>query len=626
MGILGIAVPFVFLVAFNEFIVFITKKSFGKCLPLSMMIEIVVLFFSQLILHSFNPGIILLCVLACAAVPLMIIFRKRYDLSETFASAGLISFVIIFVVYMIIDFHRHFSAFDEWYHWGMMVKEMMRLDKFYTVNESNLHIHKDYPPFISIFELLFCKLSGHYSEGRVSMGMHVFAVSFICPWITEEILKKKDSKLFGRIFVSVALFFSTLAVMLFFDPWHNRITSTILVDVLISLVFAYSFLVAWDRKRFGVFEAVCLIASNTCLVMIKQVGISFVMVITASIVLKNLFDWKKTEIKDKLINLGVIILSFATPLATNWIWGRYVKQFNIVGQFDLSLISFSEYWTALRGTEPGLRHDTLVSFGAALFNTKINQVSFFTVTYASAFVLIMALLLFLGYKFREVFSREKVIILMISFTCGTFGYAFMMSVLYTFCFNPAEMAQLASYNRYMATYVLAEILIILAIAVTSVDKIRLTLADAKKAMIIMCVFLVINAENLFYIAPQFIRADGHQIYAEYADVLASHVEPGSSVFVIYDKANSDQGWYGPMQIYMNYYNNDLRVDYSYNNSFEIDMNNADKKREVLDEILKNDYVYILDVNDNVRNLFSDYDIELTPGTVYRISEGSISVA
>ena len=92
--------------------------------------------------------------------------NDRKQNAELIFSIGLISFISIYVLYIILDYKRRFTTFDEWYHWGMMVKESLRLDKFYSVAESNLHIHKDYPPFISILEVIFCKFSGGYSESK----------------------------------------------------------------------------------------------------------------------------------------------------------------------------------------------------------------------------------------------------------------------------------------------------------------------------------------------------------------------------------------------------------------------------------------------------------------------------
>ena len=46
-----------------------------------------------------------------------------------------------------------------------------------------------------------------------------------------------------------------------------------------------------------------------------------------------------------------------------------------------------------------------------------------------------------------------------TYLIGSLGYAFMMSVLYLFTFNEYEMLNLSSFERYMATYMLAESLI-----------------------------------------------------------------------------------------------------------------------------------------------------------------------
>ena len=53
------------------------------------------------------------------------------------------------------------------------------------------------------------------------------------------------------------------------------------------------------------------------------------------------------------------------------------------------------------------------------------------------------------------------LIILSLYTCGTIGYGLTLGILYMFCFSEAEMARLASYERYMASYLLGEILILL---------------------------------------------------------------------------------------------------------------------------------------------------------------------
>ncbi len=615
-------IPLVFFCLYNTLFVILSGKTFGKCIPLSMMTMVFVLYISQFCFNSFKPGVVILYILAGLAIPCLVLFKKKYEYKKMIFSAGFISFVCIYVVYNIIDYHRTFTTFDEWYHWGMMVKEMLRLDSFYSVAESHLHIHKDYPPFISIFEFFFCKLSGGYSEGRVSAAIHIFTLSLIAPAFSELICENKKETVLSRFIKCISAVFIILSVMLFFDPWWARISSTILVDVLEGVIFAYSFLLVWFAKENekDIFRLICLIVANASMIMIKEVGLGLCMVVAACFVLRIITEREGIILKSRLQSVFALLLSVIIPISNYVIWKLYVKKLGIIGQFDLGSLDFKVYLNTLLGRNPGLQKDTLYSFFCALFSTKINQVSFIPMTYVSAFIMMLLLLLIIRLRFKKEFSSAKIVNLLISFTCGTLGYAFMMSVLYIFCFNPSEMSQLASYNRYMATYVLGEMLALGIIIVISADRIKGFFEDAGKIIIIMALALLINTENLLYIAPQAIRGDVHTKYEEYAAKLASYADPGARVFVIYDKSQSDQVWYGPMQIYLAYYDNDLSIDYNNNDAYELDYSDENTRTSILTEINKNDYLYIIDVNDNVESLLSDKVDSLESNSVYKIYE------
>ena len=183
---MGILKLILIICGFTGSICALSRKKFGECLPLTQLIIPIVLFFSQFLFHTFNVGYGFIIMVSVLFVPLYFIFEKKSNIRNNFFTNGLWIFLIIVVFFCILDYRRYFSLWDELSHWGMMTKEMLRLDNWYSVEESRLLAHKDYPPFISLYEMFFCKIYGGYSEPRMYLALHIFQASFIVPPLVDS--------------------------------------------------------------------------------------------------------------------------------------------------------------------------------------------------------------------------------------------------------------------------------------------------------------------------------------------------------------------------------------------------------------------------------------------------------
>ena len=75
-----------------------------------------------------------------------------------------------------------FMHWDEFMHWGPMVKEMIKHDTFYSIPEATLMIHKDYPPFYPLLGCLFCLFKNTmYAENRLYIAHFSFVFSLFMP-------------------------------------------------------------------------------------------------------------------------------------------------------------------------------------------------------------------------------------------------------------------------------------------------------------------------------------------------------------------------------------------------------------------------------------------------------------
>lgn len=605
--------PLIYFILLSGMLAMLADKDFGYCVPPAMLLTAFVMYFGQMLFHTFKISFIFMTAISLIGFSVLFVKADGERRKRVF-SAGFYVFLGIFILYLIIDYHRSFVIFDEYRHWGFTVKESLRLDRFYSVNESNCG-HKDYPPLICLFEVFWCLLTGKYSEMIVSMAIHVFQISFFVLPLIESLKVSENSKL-KIVLTGIVSSLAALSVFLSLDPWDTRITTSILLDILMSVVFAYSvFVVHSTRGKLDRFSFLCLLLSNSALLMLKQVGIGFLLVVEFFYLCCLLLVQKKdyTEYVKLMSALVIPFLIYTT-------WTAYIKKLGITGQFSLGKISFSTYFRSLVGREPGIIHDTLKNFIIALFQKQINTVNIFPLTFMSAYVFVLLCLYFIYILNKKTIDKKRVYILGATFTCGTFGYAFMMSVLYAFCFNKAEMQQLASYERYMATYVLGEVLIMILLSAKHFsDNYHLKINLKSMSILSMILMVTLNPSNMLYISPQIIRGNSHAEDKQDAEFLNVNTEAGDKIFVIYDMEKKRPKFYGAYLEILSYYNNDRVIDYEITDVFDYDFSSEDNIDYVISEIGNNDYLYVRHINDGIKSVVSRiYDGEIQENKIYKV--------
>jgi len=395
---ISFVLPLAFFILSNMTTVLITKKSFGKVLPLTMMLSSLTLFLTQVLFHTFFIGFIVNIFLAIVPIIYIIISKhKKKDLKEFKSNCltpGLYAFIFIYIGVFIFDFNRHFTVWDEYSHWGVMVKEMLRLDKFYSVNASTLMVHKDYPPIISIFEMFYCKLIGAYKEPYLITSLHLFSLSFFIPALSEKSLKSKKLEFIIKITLIMLSIFLTF---LLFDG--HGILNTIYTDYTLAVIVSYMlYIIVTEKNITSNFSVIVLSISSCFLLLTKQMGLPLYLMVLFIYALENILKKKLYTLKNiKKINyikfLKILILLIIIPLFIWKGWSNYIQALNIKGQFelgDLNILEIKDMLTKTKGKD--YQHEVIDKYPVALINKKIST-SYIKLTYVSCVFLMIIIFL-----------------------------------------------------------------------------------------------------------------------------------------------------------------------------------------------------------------------------------------
>lgn len=609
-------IPFVILALTNCWVVFWNKKSFGISLPATLTGTVLLAYFSQLLFHTFNIGIYVCIAVAVSAVILLILKRTDRDFISRCFSEGFFVFLAICLFFLVMDYGRWLSEWDEYSHWGKMVKEMFRLDRFYSEPQSDLLVHKDYPPFAVIFEMLWCRFSGGYSAGGATMALHILGFSMVLPLALEQLNGEKKT---GRLQKLISKLAIVAAFLLLIFNFNHVQPMTIYLDLFLPLFYVSLILMAADRElRRSGFGFTMILLGQFGLIITKQMGLAFVLLVwffyTMLEALELSSEGKVSQEKKsgRWVILAVKSLAILiTPAVSYSIWNHYITNLGLTGQFSFERINIGTIIRILAGGGDYIQHLTYVKFIRALFTTNLGT-GIFSMTYASAVLLAFCMLAVLAYLFRTVVHRGEILPYAVLFAVGSAGYAFTMLVLYMFCYSEGEMSVLASYERYMSTYILSEYVILFLLLVRLLARKKVDVCTYPVALGMLGIgLLMAGTGGVSQLMPQmFCEKDGD--YKEQADEIQRLTPADTEVFLI--SSHNDVYTY-----ILTYYLDDRRIDKRYltSNVATWGADNTDYWNAVLNCIREDGYVYLYNVTDEVREALGQYmDDEFVEQALY----------
>lgn len=494
-----------------------------------------------------------------------------------------------------------------------MVREMLRLDSFYCVEESTLSVHKDYPPLISLWEMLWCNISGGYSEANLIKSLHIFELCMLLPCFFDRFMGRNQT-IVKRLLLIVGTIFAMTAVCLMFDAEKF---ATIYIDLIPPMMFAYMFLLVLDSKiDNSIFKVVAILISGFALMMTKQIAICYVLLILLAIVLKAFVEHKFC-FRTILLSAGLTI----SGIVSYFLWSIETKRHSIVGQFDFGKISPSTMLGIVLGRGGSeLQRKTYEKFVDSLVGSGISSCNIqFSAVQMSILLLLFILIVAIYFKQSngiDVLSSPEVICASTMIVIGIVGYSLTLMVLYMFCFADGEMAQLASYGRYMGSFMMGLVLItIIATAHVKVTITRQKLSTRDYLITLAVILVLVSPNKLVALIPQVNRTPPLDSYYQQAVMLSNLTEDDSNIMIV-------SGHNFQNTVYIGYYleNRNLQNKYTCEDIANYCYDKKSLWDELIDSIAENDYLYVIDSSDYINKYIGEYaeNKVIAEGTLYKV--------
>ena len=615
MILLRLFIPFLYSVMLGIVWSMWSKKNFSSSLAPAFMSHILLVFFSGLIFNRLSLGIyggIIIAITLCAIYALK---NKDFDFKVFINDEwnnGLMIFTFLYIFCFITNQDKKYVSWDEFSHWGMFLKESLRLDSFYCTSPLSF-AHKDYVPAITLFETIWCKFSFRYSESDAYRAIQIFMYSMLLPMFERFFeCKSKLLKFSSVAFVLlIQLIFSTATAFFFYH--------SIYPDVAVGILFYWCAFEAYRKNIIQKYQFLILTIGLSVLTLSKMTAITLLPLVLALLLVNTFyFSEKKATIKDYLFMFPIFLL----PITFWGIFNKYVERH--MGKTDgiqsyggMSLSSIKDVFFSFGNSPIKYLHEVKDAYIYALFHRDV--------LINGSYIAIMSAIIILFIcmeNYANTDSSKKSIKLagIWSLACGVF-HAFLMYYLYATQFSEDEAVQICSYERYMGSLIIALLLFLTAIYYDS----EIWKEHTKSYYLILAFFTFnlafLHPEAFDQMLPGSITHDDDQIrkFTNEASAILNSTTENDSIYLINRDGSKEHLWKE------RYYCSPRIIDGGsigpkiHENDDSVDVSVA----EFIESLKNYDYIYFVELDDDFINKYSVafYDSSmLQDNTIHKIKD------
>lgn len=412
------------------------------------------------------------------------IYRNRKIFIENVLTPGFVIFTILFIIAWWAQRGRMLTSWDEFSHWGTVVKNMYIFDTLGNHPEATTTF-RGYPPATALFEYFWVKLSGYFSEGNLYRAMNILYFSLMMP-----IFINVKHKNFSKIVIRVV--FILILPLAFFQDFYTNI----MVDAILGVMFA-NVLITYYANKLCTFKIINISLTLFVLTLTKSPGFGLAIIAILVIAIDLLFA-KREELKlyinsgtkiNTLKRIVLILCPIFAAIISKKSWALYLKITKTNVAWNTSEVGLQNFKALFTGNALHYQFVTINNFFNAiteLFLTnyilKLSLMGWIVVLIAISTILIT----FVCNEEEKGRYKLGVIIVFV----GGVIYTFSLLILYVFTYSQYEATNLASYSRYTSTYLLG-VLIFLVVTICLKEKDYDTKFKQSCTIFILLFFLLI---------------------------------------------------------------------------------------------------------------------------------------
>ena len=448
---MSIAICFIIIVSIAAVIADMLKNKIDITIPISVM-SIVLIIYPFGFFQKLSIGVWIVCAISviaiCYLIVKLILSIKNKNFKE-FAirlfTPGIVVYFVLWVIFTLINKWRMLSVWDEFSHWGLVVKNMFIFDS-YATNLETIVIFREYPPFTAIFEYFFLRIKNYYLEGEIIIAMNVLYSSILLP-----VFNKIDwNKNILKILIYLPIIFVLPLCM------YSNFYTTIYVDPILGIMMAY-ILYTYFNADDDIVKYISICVGLISLPLIKAAG-SGLAIFTLLIIFVDIFIERKpySHNKKQLKKYLIIFLIFiACFIIGKYSWDVHLEVNNTSKTWNTSIITLDNIIKLIKGQGQEYQYIVIKNFINQFIYEPINiNIGRLTNLHLLLIYVIYSFYMLSCYKKTDnkIYQRYKKSIFMI-ILCYLL-YLISLIVLYIFIYTEYEAVRLASYTRYSFVFLL----------------------------------------------------------------------------------------------------------------------------------------------------------------------------
>ena len=439
---LSLIVFFLVLVSPPLFLSVFRGKRFEETVAVSSGAVILVLFLCG-VLGILEAGVYLVLGLALVLAGLSVYrFIRRRDPGalRAFFTPAFIAFCLIYGFLFFIHFQRLIHEWDEFTHWGDVVKAMTCVDAFSTSPQAH-SLFQSYVPGMALFQYLFQKIAmlfngGKFADWGLYFCYHLLAYTFLLPFFSARRWKH---------FLPSFLLTGCAALLPCF--LQEEYMTSIYIDSFVGLLAGAGFALLFLKKRTPSVTALFLVICSM-LVLAKDVGMMFAVMLVCTLLVLELRSgagWKKAVLP--------VCLAAAVVAVPKILWEISIRVNHAEVRFrdplDLGIL-----FRVITGQDQSYRSVLSANYWSRLWSSSVPLARWtgISVSYPVLSAVLMAALLLALLLWRKAAPDRKrqqsVVCLMLVLTFAV--YLAGMLVIYMFRFSPEAAEALPSFGRYLS--------------------------------------------------------------------------------------------------------------------------------------------------------------------------------
>jgi hypothetical protein len=450
---------------------------------------------------------------------------KKYWISKLARSDLILFLILFFVLYVITRFYTY-SSWDEFSHWGLIVKNLYLHNKL--PDNSSTVAFLFYPPGTAVFQYWVIKIIG-YTESNV-----IFAQSLLMLLALTTLFWNEKWSNFNKMIVQFVVAVCVIYAL-------NGSFTLICVDAMLSVYFGMCVVFLFKIKKDNFLcVALNLLPVISVLYLIKNPGVLPAAVIALMVGLLYVITKNPAmSLKRKYILFAplIIILLAGLYLPTKlWFW--HLEDYNI--GYKGAQISMSAVAKSFSSTQAERDKVTITNFKNAIFTENIlrGKILGGRVTIFVALCLILLTVVGSIVFTKDKNERKQLIIANSTLFLGLTLYLLGLLVLYlhTFLERDGGGGNLGGFMRYSNIYMMGWLLSV-AFSVISLVKIS---SKANWKYIVLLIVALSVLSYLHIAKKQFFREIRNPL-REYAQYFKD-MDPSTKVYFIHNDSDGFEKW------------------------------------------------------------------------------------